>query len=108
MRRAWDWTMVNRMSMLRSYFARTSDPYAGGDLDNGQRIASVFFGLQVVLILVLFPLSPPTHAIGRAGWLVALGVVGAGVFVTLECTAGAFRAGRPCSPAPTARSRRWR
>jgi diguanylate cyclase (GGDEF)-like protein len=68
--------------MLRSYFARMPDPYAGGDLDNAQRIGAVLFGLQVLLILVLFPLSPPTHAIGSAGWLIALGVVGAGVLVT--------------------------
>src|SRR3954451_13901564 len=83
MRQTGEWTIVKLVSILRSYFARTPDPYAGGDIDNAQRIGSVFFGLQVVLILVLFPLSPPTHAIGNAGWPVALGVVGAGVFVTL-------------------------
>jgi diguanylate cyclase (GGDEF)-like protein len=67
--------------MLRSYFARRDDPYAGGDLDNAQRIGSVLFGLQVVLIAVLLPLSPPTHAIGGAGWIVTLGVLAAGVLV---------------------------
>jgi diguanylate cyclase (GGDEF)-like protein len=76
-------TMVSLMSMLRSYFARTADPYAGGDLDNAQRIGSVLFGLQVLLTAALLPLSPPTHAIGNAGWLVAIGVVGAGAVVTL-------------------------
>jgi diguanylate cyclase (GGDEF)-like protein len=75
--------MVSLMSALRSYFARTPDPYAGGDIDNAQRIGSVLFGLQVLLILVLFPLSPPTHAIGNAGWLVAFGIVGCGVLVTI-------------------------
>jgi diguanylate cyclase (GGDEF)-like protein len=75
--------MVNLVSILRSYFARMPDPYAGGDLDNAQRIGSVFFGLQVLLILVLFPLSPPTHAIGSAGWLVALAIEAGGAFVTL-------------------------
>jgi diguanylate cyclase (GGDEF)-like protein len=80
----WGWTMVNLVSTLRSYFTRTPDPYAGGDLDNAQRIGSMFVGLQVVLILLLLPLSPPTHAIGNTGWLVALGVVGGGVFVTFE------------------------
>jgi hypothetical protein len=69
--------------MLRSYFARTPDPYAGGDLDNAQRMGSLLFGLQVLLILALVPLSPPTHAIGRVGWLVALGVAGAGALVTV-------------------------
>ena len=70
------------MSFLRSYFARRPDPYAGGDLDNAQRIGSMLFGLQVILIVALFPLSPPTHAIGPAGWLVAAGVVAVGVLVT--------------------------
>ncbi len=70
------------MSFLRSYFARRDDPYAGGDLDNAQRIGSVLFGLQVVLVGVLLPLSPPTHAIGGAGWIVTAGIVATGVLVT--------------------------
>jgi diguanylate cyclase (GGDEF)-like protein len=70
------------MSFLRSYFARLPDPYAGGDLDNAQRIGCVLFGLQTILILALAPLSPPTHAIGNAGWIVAGGVVAGGVAVT--------------------------
>lgn len=74
--------MVGLVSILRSYFARTPDPYAGGDLDNAQRIGSVLFGLQVILILVLLPLSPPTHAIGNAGWLLAMAVVAGGVVAT--------------------------
>jgi diguanylate cyclase (GGDEF)-like protein len=75
--------MVTLVSMLRSYFARTADPYAGGDLDNAQRIGLVLFGLQVLLIAALLPLSPPTQAIGNAGWIVAVGVIGAGAAVTL-------------------------
>jgi len=68
--------------MLRSYFARQPDPYAGGDIDNAQRIGSVLFGLQVVLVAALWPLSPPTHAIGSAGWIVAAAVVAAGAAVS--------------------------
>jgi diguanylate cyclase (GGDEF)-like protein len=74
--------MVRLVSLLRSYFARTPDPYAGGDLDNAQRIGSVLFGLQVILILALLPLSPPTHAIGEAGWLLAAGIAGIGIVAT--------------------------
>jgi diguanylate cyclase (GGDEF)-like protein len=70
------------VSILRSYFARKADPYAGGDIDNAQRIGSVLFGLQVVLVAALWPLSPPTHAIGNAGWIVAAGVAAAGIAVT--------------------------
>jgi len=69
--------------MLRSYFARRADPYAGGDLDNAQRIGSVLFGLQALLIAVLTPLSPPTHPIGGAGWIVTGAIVVVGVAVTL-------------------------
>jgi diguanylate cyclase (GGDEF)-like protein len=70
------------MSMLRSYFARQEDPYAGGDLDNAQRIGFVLFGLQALLIAALWPLSPPTHAIGRAGWIVAVAIVVCGIAVS--------------------------
>jgi diguanylate cyclase (GGDEF)-like protein len=74
--------MVTSMSAIGSYFARRPDPYAGGDLDNAQRIGSVLFGLQALLVVLLLPLSPPTHAIGNAGWLVALAVAAAGASVT--------------------------
>jgi diguanylate cyclase (GGDEF) domain len=74
--------ILSVMSMLRSYFARQPDPYAGGDFDNAQRIGSVLFGLQVVLVAALWPLSPPTHAIGNAGWIVAAAVVAGGAAVT--------------------------
>jgi diguanylate cyclase (GGDEF)-like protein len=70
------------VSIVRSYFARRDDPYAGGDLDNAQRIGAVLFALQVVLIGVLLPLSPPTHAIGDAGWIITAGIVAAGLLVT--------------------------
>ncbi len=70
------------MSVLRSYFARQPDPYAGGDIDNAQRIGSVLFGLQVVLVAALWPLSPPTHAIGSAGWIVAGAVLAGGAAVS--------------------------
>jgi diguanylate cyclase (GGDEF)-like protein len=71
------------LTTFRSYFASRSDPYAGGDLDNAQRIGSGLFGLQVLLMLALVPLSPPTHPIGGAGWLVAGAVILAGLAVTL-------------------------
>jgi diguanylate cyclase (GGDEF)-like protein len=71
------------VSTLRSYFARRPEPYAGGDLDNAQRIGSVLFGLQALLIAALCPLSPPTHAIGDAGWIVTVAIVGTGVAITL-------------------------
>jgi diguanylate cyclase (GGDEF)-like protein len=82
--------MLGVMSVLRSYFARQEDPYAGGDLDNAQRIGFALFGLQALLILALWPLSPPTHAIGEAGWIVATGVVVGGIVVTVWMRRGYF------------------
>src|SRR5689334_9412391 len=73
--------MVSPMSALSRYFARRPDPYAGGDLDNAQRIGMVLFALQALLIVVLLPLSPPTDAIGSAGWPIAAVVIAAGVAV---------------------------
>jgi diguanylate cyclase (GGDEF)-like protein len=76
------WPILSTVAFLRSYFARRPDPYAGGDLDNAQRIGAMLCGLQVILVAVLLPLSPPTHAIGGAGRLVTALVVAGGVLVT--------------------------
>src|ERR1043166_5491495 len=70
------------MSKGRAYFAPRHDPYAGGDIDNAQRIGSVLFGLQVLLVVALFPLSPPTNPVGEAGWLIAIAVVAGGALAT--------------------------
>lgn len=79
------------MSFLRAYFARTPDPYAGGDLENAQRIGAVLFGLQAILIAGLVPLSPPTHAVGEAGWLVAAGIVLASVAISQAMRTSRFQ-----------------
>ena len=73
--------MQSPMSVIGNYFARRPDPYAGGDLDNAQRIGMVLFGLQALLIVVVMPLSPPTAAIGAVGWLIAAAVVAGGAVV---------------------------
>lgn len=75
------------VSTLRSYFARQSDPYAGGDLDNAQRIGGVLFGLLSLLIAGLTPLSPPTQAIGAAGWIVTAGIFA----LCVAATVGMYR-----------------
>jgi len=56
---------------IRAHFAPREDPYAGGDLANAQRLGTVLWGLVLVLMLGLLPLSPPDEAIGEAGWVVA-------------------------------------
>jgi diguanylate cyclase (GGDEF)-like protein len=67
-------------SPLRGYFARREDPYAGGDLDNAQRISAVLWGLLVLLTVALLPASPPSHPSEAVAWvitgvLVALGAL---------------------------------
>jgi diguanylate cyclase (GGDEF)-like protein len=63
---------------LRGYFARREDPYAGGDLENAQRIGFLLFGLQSLLMALLWPLSPPTKHLGALGWVLAAALVGLG------------------------------
>jgi diguanylate cyclase (GGDEF)-like protein len=61
---------VTSTNPLRGFFARTPDPYAGGDLDNAQRISAVLWGILVLLTLGLLPASPPTHPNKQAGWVI--------------------------------------
>jgi diguanylate cyclase (GGDEF)-like protein len=70
---------MSKTGRLRTYFAAREDPYAGGDLDNAQRLGSVFWALTVALIVLAWPLSPPTEAIGERGWIPAAVIVLAGV-----------------------------
>jgi diguanylate cyclase (GGDEF)-like protein len=64
---------------VRAYFARSEDPYAGGDLGNARRIGTVIWSLLVALAILLVPLNPPTDEIGAAGWAVTAGLVVAGI-----------------------------
>jgi diguanylate cyclase (GGDEF)-like protein len=67
------------MSAIRSYFARQPDPYAGGDLDNAQRIGTVVWALLTALTAFLVSLNPPTGPLGPAGWGVAACLIIAGL-----------------------------
>ena len=64
-----------RTHALRGLFARRADPYAGADLATSRRIVGLLWVLSLGLTVALLPLSPPTDAIGRPGWIVALGIV---------------------------------
>jgi diguanylate cyclase (GGDEF)-like protein len=65
-----------RARTLRDHFARRDDPYAGGDLGNAQRIGIIIWGLLVGLAAVLMALNPPTEAIGTAGWIPGVALIG--------------------------------
>jgi len=62
---------VSRTTALRGFFARQADPYAGGDLDNAQRISAFLWGMLVLLTIALLPASPPTHPSKGGGWAIA-------------------------------------
>jgi diguanylate cyclase (GGDEF)-like protein len=66
---------VTRASSIRRYFARQADPYAGGDLENAQRICVVLWGLLVLLTVALLPASPPVEPSKGAGWAIAVVLV---------------------------------
>jgi diguanylate cyclase (GGDEF)-like protein len=59
------------MHRLRGFFARREDPYAGGDLENAQRISAVLWGVLVVLTVGLLPASPPVDPTKGSGWAIA-------------------------------------
>ena len=78
------------ISAVRGYFARREDPYAGGDLDNAQRIGFLLFALQALLMAALWPLSPPSEVIGAAGWGIAAGLVALGFTAAYRLRQRAF------------------
>ena len=70
-----------RRRRLAALVAKRADPYAGGDLPTARRLVALLWSLATVLTVAMFPLSPPTEAIGRAGWIPAVLVVATGVVV---------------------------
>jgi diguanylate cyclase (GGDEF)-like protein len=72
---------MNETGPLRGYFARRDDPYAGGDLDNAQRISSVLWGLLVLLAIGLLTESPPTEPSTGVGWAIVVLLAALGVFL---------------------------
>ncbi len=51
--------------------ARAHEAYAGVNIDNYRRIAGVGWGVVLALLALMAPFSPPSKAIGFAGWIVA-------------------------------------
>jgi diguanylate cyclase (GGDEF)-like protein len=58
-------------ALARVFSQPTGDPYAGADLENAARLGALVWLMGAVLGVVLLPVSPPTNAIGSAGWVVA-------------------------------------
>src|SRR6185436_18840310 len=49
----------------------THDPHGGIDRALATRMAGAFWIVGALLVLTALPLTPPTEAIGDAGWIVA-------------------------------------
>ena len=75
---------MTRLSSLRGYFARREDPYAGGDLENAQRISTVLWGVLVLLVVGLLPVSTPHEPTGGAGWAIAGILLALAVILVVE------------------------
>jgi diguanylate cyclase (GGDEF)-like protein len=75
---------LTRTGSFRAYFARREDPYAGGDLDNAQRISAVLWGLLVLLSVGLLPASPPSEPSKEAGWIITGVLIALGVFLVVQ------------------------
>ena len=70
-----------RFDQVSGYFARTEDPYAGGDLGNAQRLGAVLWGLLFLLTVGLLVGSPPNEPSKAAGWVITIVMLAIGAWV---------------------------
>ena len=59
------------------------ETYSPEDLPTALRLGSTLWAMGIAIAILLIQLSPPDEAIGRAGWIVTLALVAAGVGVWL-------------------------
>jgi diguanylate cyclase (GGDEF)-like protein len=75
---------MNSASSIRGDFARQDDPYAGGDLENAQRIGVVLWGLLVLLAVALLPASTPENPSRGIGWAIAAVLIALGIALVIQ------------------------
>jgi diguanylate cyclase (GGDEF)-like protein len=75
---------LTRVASIRRYFARQDDPYAGGDLENAQRIGVVLWGLLVLLGAALLLAEPPRQPSEGVGWAIAAVLIGLGAVLVVQ------------------------
>jgi diguanylate cyclase (GGDEF)-like protein len=63
------------VSYARAPLKARDDDYAGADLRQAHRATALFSVVSALTIAVMLPLSPPTAAVGGAGWVMAIGVM---------------------------------
>jgi diguanylate cyclase (GGDEF)-like protein len=61
---------MNPARLLRAVFGREANTYAGADIELARRFAAVLWPVGTLLMLVMLPFFPPTHAIGPWGWAI--------------------------------------
>src|SRR3712207_1912857 len=74
----------DRWQVIRAALARSDDPYAGADAEAARRLVPLLAGLSTLLTLLFLPMTPPTEAIGAAGWAVAAVMVLGGIVVVVR------------------------
>jgi diguanylate cyclase (GGDEF)-like protein len=75
---------VSRANSIRRFFARQEDPYAGGDLENAQRIGVVLWSLLVLLTLGLLLAEQPVNPSKGAGWAIAAVLIALGAVLVVQ------------------------
>ena len=61
--------------VIRTLFARRSDPYFGNDRHNARRLGGLMWIIYGTVAALLLPLAPPTGGHALARWLVAVAIV---------------------------------
>jgi diguanylate cyclase (GGDEF)-like protein len=61
--------------VIRTLFARRSDPYFGNDVENARRLGGLMWLIYGTVAAILLPLAPPTGRYATAAWVVAGSIV---------------------------------
>jgi diguanylate cyclase (GGDEF)-like protein len=61
--------------VIRTLFARRSDPYFGNDVDNARRLGGLMWLIYGTVAAILLPLAPPSGRYAAAAWVVAGSIV---------------------------------
>ena len=61
--------------VIRTLFARRSDPYFGNDVDNARRLGGLMGLIYGTVTALLLPIAPPSGRYATAAWIVAASIV---------------------------------
>ena len=72
------------MRAIRAYFVPREDSYAGGDLDNAQRLSAVLWTVLVLLTVAILPVRPPMEPTTASGWAIVAILIALGVILAIQ------------------------